>query len=71
MDNMALDSYVCCEALEIKKELLVYLSGLCQAASVALMASAVIMPDMRIESMIGCMASAILGGVFIVLKNKA
>ena len=54
----------------MKKELLSYLAGLCQAASAALLASAVIMPDARIESMFGCTASALLGGIFIVLKEK-
>ncbi len=54
----------------MRKELLGYLAGLCQAASAALMASAVIMPGVRAESMSGCAASAILGGIFIALKAK-
>ena len=54
----------------MKKELLIYLAGLCQAASAALMASAVIMPEARIESMLGCATSAIMGGIFIVLRHK-
>ncbi|MBD5627508.1 MAG: hypothetical protein HDQ90_08555 [Desulfovibrio sp.] len=54
----------------MKKELLGYLAGLCQAASAALMASAVIMPAARVESMLGCAASAVLGGIFIALKCK-
>lgn len=54
----------------MKKELLTYISGLCQAASAALMASAVIMPEARLESMLGCAASALMGGIFIALKSK-
>ena len=53
----------------MKRELLGYLAGLCQAAA-ALMASAVIMPEARLESMTGCAASAVMGGVFIALRCK-
>ena len=54
----------------MKKELLGYLSGLCQAASAALMASAVIMPDVRTESIAGCIAVAAIGAVAIILKIR-
>ena len=54
----------------MKKELLGYLAGLCQAASAALMASAVIMPDVRAESIAGCSVVAIFGAVAAALKSK-
>jgi len=54
----------------MKKELLQYLAGLCQAASAALMASAVIMVDVRIESVLGCVVSAAFGALAIFLKEK-
>jgi hypothetical protein len=53
----------------MKRELLHYLAGLCQAASAALMASAVIMPDMRTESLFGCAASAAMGMTFVYFKE--
>ena len=53
----------------MKKELLGYLAGLCQAASAALMASAVIMPDVRVESVTGCAVVAVLGAVAAALKS--
>ena len=58
------------QGMDMKKDLLAYLAGLCQAASAALMASAVIMPEARVESMLGCAASAVMGGIFIVLRHK-
>lgn len=54
----------------MKKELLGYLAGLCQAASAALMASAVIMPDMRVESIAGCAVVAVFGAIAAALKAK-
>lgn len=54
----------------MKKELLQYMAGLCQAASAALMASAVIMPDVRTESVFGCLISASFGAMAIFLKEK-
>ena len=45
----------------MKKALLHYVAGLCQAASAALMASAVIMPDVRVESVQGCAIAALIG----------
>lgn len=54
----------------MKKDLLSYLAGLCQAASAALLASAVIVPEARIEALFGCYASAMLGLLFIVLKHQ-
>ena len=55
----------------MKKELLHYLAGLCQAASAALMASAVIMPSARLESILGCVVSSLFGVLAIVLKEKS
>ena len=54
----------------MRKELLQYLAGLCQAAAAALMASAVIMPDMREESLWGCVAAMIVGAFLVCLKAK-
>ncbi len=54
----------------MKKELLAYLAGLCQAASAALLASAIIMPESRFESLLGCYAAAVIGGVLVVLKSE-
>jgi len=54
----------------MKKELLGYLVGLCQAASAALMASAVIMPDVRGEALAGCVTVAIMGAGIVVLKEQ-
>ena len=55
----------------MKKELLKYLAGLCQAASAALMASAVIMVEVRTESVLGCVVCACFGAGAIFLKEKA
>ena len=55
----------------MKRELLHYLAGLCQAASAALMASAVIMPDARTESVLGCLACTIFGIMAVILKEKS
>ena len=55
----------------MKRELLQYLAGLCQAASAALMASAVIMPTMRTESVLGCLTCAALGALAIYLKEES
>lgn len=54
----------------MKKELLTYLIGLCQAASAALLASAIIMPEMRGEALFGCYASAIIGAILVILKTE-
>ncbi len=54
----------------MRNDLLNYLAGLCQAASAALLASAVIMPDVRVDSLIICVVSAVLGGIFIILKEN-
>jgi hypothetical protein len=54
----------------MKKELLKYLSGLCQAALAALLASAVIMPDTRTPSLIVSGLISIMGAVFVVLREK-
>ena len=50
-------------------ELLSYLPGLYQAASAALMASAVIMPEARLESIQGCTLAALTGFLAIVIKE--
>ena len=54
----------------MKKALLHYVAGLCQAASAALLAGAVIMPDIRTQALWGAAATAILGAVFVVLREK-
>lgn len=54
----------------MKKDLLGYLAGLCQAASAALMASAVIMPNVRTVSVAGCAVVAIMGAIAVVLKSS-
>lgn len=58
-----------CMVEGMKKELLQYLVGLCQGASAALLASAVIVPDMRIASLFGAYVCAMLGILFVYLKN--
>lgn len=50
-----------------KNRILAYLAGLCQAASAALLASAVIVPAMRIQSILGCIVSALIGVVCIIM----
>lgn len=55
----------------MKQELPNYLGGLCQAASAALLASAVIMPDMRTQSLFGCAIAAVAGGVAVILKTRS
>lgn len=54
----------------MKKALLTYLAGLCQAASAALMASAVIIKEARIESIIGCAVVAVIGAVAVILNAR-
>lgn len=54
----------------MKQDILNYLIGLCQAASAALLVSGVIMPDVRVQSLIGCVFSAIIGIVLVILKNR-
>ena len=54
----------------MKKELLQYLAGLCQAASAALLASAVIMPEARSESLCGCALAALMGAMAIIFKER-
>ena len=53
----------------MKRALLGYLAGLCQAASAALMASAVIMPEVRLESIQGCTLAALTGFLAIIIKE--
>lgn len=54
----------------MKQDLLNYLAGLCQAASAALLASAVIMPETRMESMLGCGIAAFMGALAIIFKRR-
>lgn len=64
MDRKGKNAYAWKES-EMKKELLGYLAGLCQAASAAsaaLLAAAVIMPEARTASLCYCGASAVMGG---------
>jgi hypothetical protein len=55
---------------EMKKELLKYASGLCQAAAAALLAAALIMPEVRNQALVGSAATAILGAWFVYLREK-
>jgi len=54
----------------MRKELLRYLSGLCQAASAALLAGAVIMPETRTASLWIASFIAVMGAGFVVLREK-
>ena len=54
----------------MKKELFKYLSGLCQAASAGLLAAAVIMPAVTTQALCSAAATAFIGAVFVVLKEK-
>ena len=54
----------------MKKELLKYLSGLCQAASAALLAAAMIMPTVTAQALCGAAVTAIAGAAFVVLREK-
>ena len=54
----------------MKAEILAYLIGLCQAASAALLASAVIVPQNRSDALLACYIVAILGLFFVFQKNK-
>ncbi len=54
----------------MKQEILAYIIGLCQAASAALLASAVIVPTHRAQALLACYIAAMLGLFFVYLKNK-
>jgi ectoine hydroxylase-related dioxygenase (phytanoyl-CoA dioxygenase family) len=54
----------------MKKELLKYISGLCRAASAALLAAAMIMPTVTVQALWGAAATAIVGAGFVVLREK-
>jgi hypothetical protein len=56
--------------IKMKKELLKYLSGLCQAASAALLAAALIMPAVTTQALWGASVTAIVGAVLVVLREK-
>ena len=69
MDRGGKNAYVQGKAT-LKKELLRYLSGLCQAASAALLAAAMIMPDVTEQALWGAAVTAVAGAVFVVLREK-
>ena len=54
----------------MKKEILAYITGLCQAASAALLASAVIVPDARTEAIITCFLCAVIGFATVYMKAR-
>lgn len=54
----------------MKRDFYNYLIGLSQAASAALLASAVIVPEARLEATIGCLISAFWGALFVFLKHR-
>ncbi|MCL2122490.1 MAG: hypothetical protein FWH34_00220 [Desulfovibrionaceae bacterium] len=54
----------------MKKALLHYVAGLCQAASAALLAGAVIVPDMQVSALWGAATAAFIGAVLVVLREK-
>jgi len=54
----------------MKRELLKYLSGLCQAASAALLAGAVIVPEMRTASLWLTAFLSLMGAGFVILGEK-
>ena len=54
----------------MKKELLKYISGLCQAASAALLAAAMIMPDVTAQALWGSAIMALAGAAFVVIREK-
>jgi hypothetical protein len=47
-----------------------HLAGLCQAASAALLAAAMIMPDVTVQALWGAAATAFIGAVFVILREK-
>jgi hypothetical protein len=54
----------------MKKELLRYLSGLCQAALAALLAAAMIIPEVTAHALAGAATTAFTGAVFVILREK-
>ena len=54
----------------MKKEILSYLIGLTQAASAALLASAVIVPNSRVVALLACHLSLAIGIFLVFLKHK-
>ena len=54
----------------MKNDLLKYLSGLCQATSAALLAAAMIMPDVREQALWGTAMIATVGAMFVILKTN-
>lgn len=54
----------------MKQDFCNYLIGLSQAAAAALLASAVIIPDARTESFLGCVICSVFGAVMVYYKNK-
>jgi len=54
----------------MKKALLSYLSGLCQAASAALLAGAVLMPGIREAAVCSAAVAALIGAVLVILRER-
>jgi hypothetical protein len=54
----------------MKRELLKDLSGLCQASSAALLAAAMIMPDVTAQALWGAAMTASTGAALVVLREK-
>jgi len=54
----------------MKKELLKYITGLCQATSAALLAAAMIMPDVRAQALAGAAIIAVAGAAFVIIREK-
>ena len=54
----------------MKKELLKYFAGLCQAAAAAFLVAALIVPTLAWPALICSVVTAVLGAAFIVLKEQ-
>lgn len=52
------------------KDLVDYLVGLFQAASAALLASAIIVPNERLGALLGCLFSSACGAILIVWRGN-
>ena len=53
----------------MKKELLKYISGLCQATSAALLAGGIIMQDVRTSALMAAFVLALAGAGFVFLRE--
>ncbi len=54
----------------MKQAILGYLAGLCQAASAALLASAMIIPEAMVVSIAGSSVTAVIGLAMVILKER-